>query len=148
MQSLPAVLRNMFWWQDTSYRLNEQGEAGGMSVGLFCFVILVGETVRLWTHRPAPLPTIVTEVKEGGTDRLLFSGLFVILVLRSDQSSSMGLLSSWASSAMSSSSPEPIRLFSRFPATQGKQSFIFPYYPDTLQKKLFFCQELATPEPI
>lgn len=28
----------------------------------------------------------------------------------------MGLLSSWASSATSSSSPEPIRLFSRFPA--------------------------------
>lgn len=32
------------------------------------------------------------------------------------QSSSMGLLSSWASSAPSSSSPAPIRLFSRFPA--------------------------------
>ncbi len=41
------------------------------------------------------------------------------------QSSSMGLLSSWASSP-SSSSPEPIRLFNRFPITKkSNQNLIF-----------------------
>lgn len=53
------------------------------------------------------------------------SSFLVIFVLRWDQSSSMGLLSSWASSAMSSSSPEPIRLFNRFPAGRSKYRFFF-----------------------
>ncbi|KAA8581186.1 hypothetical protein FQN60_002767, partial [Etheostoma spectabile] len=64
------------------------------------------------------------EVKEGGDAILLFA-----------QSSSMGLLSSWASSAPSSSSPEPIRLFSRFPA-EGNTVSILPCnglrFPSTL----------------
>lgn len=64
------------------------------------------------------------EVKVGGQGGLppfVFLVLFSFLLGCGTQSSSMGLLSSWASSA-SSSSPGPIRLFSRFPEGHGEVS--------------------------